>query len=669
MSDESRPCPNRRDSCCCSPRPTRPATPPCSGGPCSTLACNRTRRRRRNRNTCWRSQPGSDFRHPLIRSAAYAAGSDEERRRVHVALAAAQEVDSERRVWHLAAATSGPDADLADALLDAARTAEARGGMAATAALLQRSAELTTEPGLRADRTLAAAQAHLDAGAFVTALTLLPVAEANAVDDLQRARADLIRGRIDRAAHSGRQAPVALLRAARRLETLEPALARRTYLDAWSAALVAGSLAAPSSDLVAVSQAACRYLGDTERHGPADHLLEGLATLITTGSAAAEPSLRSAVTAYLDDQETTDRLHAGVLVANAALALWDYDAWEAVSTRHVDLARASGALAPLANALNAHRVIALWRGDVEQARQLGVEEQTVKEVTGTQRASYGDLFLLAYQGHAALAGPLIAAAAAEATVRGEGLGLQICDRATALLHLGLGHYTEAAAAAARAATGDLGPFTGQALPDLIEAAARSGAADTASVALARLTTYTAVAGSDWAAALLARSRAFVSDGEDAERGYVEAVERLSRTRLRFELARTRLLYGEWLRRQRRRADARIQLKAAFEDFATMGADGFAERARHELLATGEKVRKRTVDTLNDLTPQEEQIARMARAGRTNPEIGAELYISARTVEWHLRKVFAKLGITSRRELHDALPPRPDRHLGQVRRPT
>ena len=333
------------------------------------------------------------------------------------------------------------------------------------------------------------------------------------------------------------------------------------------------------------------------------------------------------------------------------------------------MARATGALAPLANALNAHRVIALWRGDVERARQLGVEEQTVKEVTGTQRASYGDLFLLAYQGHAAQAGPLIAAAAAEATVRGEGLGLQICDRATALLQLGLGHYTEAAAAAARAAAGDLGPFTGQALPDLVEAAARSGAHETASQALARLATYTAVGGSDWAAALLARSRALVHQGEDAEGGYAEAVERLSRTRLRFELARTRLLYGEWLRRQRRRADARIQLKAAFEDFADMGADGFAERARHELLATGEKVRKRTVDTLNDLTPQEEQIARMARAGRTNPEIGAELYISARTVEWHLRKVFAKLGITSRRELHDALPPRPDRHLGQVRRPT
>jgi DNA-binding CsgD family transcriptional regulator len=352
-----------------------------------------------------------------------------------------------------------------------------------------------------------------------------------------------------------------------------------------------------------------------------------------------------------------------VLVANAALALWDYDSWEAASIRHVELARRGGALAPLANALNACRVIALWRGDVEMARSLGVEEQTVKEVTGTQRVSYGDLFLLAYRGHAAEAGPLIAAAAGEAAQRGEGLGLQISDRATALLHLGLGHYAEAATAAGRAATGNLGPFTGQALPDLVEAAVRSGARETATEALDRLQAYTAVSDSDWAAGLLARCRGLVADGADAEPAYREADERLGRTRLRFEHARTRLVYGEWLRRERRRADARSQLKAAFEDFAAMGADGFAERTRHELLATGEKVRKRSVDTITDLTPQEEQIARMARAGRTNPEIGAELYLSARTVEWHLRKVFAKLGISSRRELRHALPPRPAASAG------
>ena len=599
------------------------------------------------------------FRHPLIRSAAYASGTAEQRRTVHAALAAALSDDDERRIWHLAAAASGPDADLAEALSDAARRAEARGGIAASAALLQRAAVHTGEPGQRAERTLAAAQAHLDAGAYQIALGLLPVAEADAVDDLQRARAGLIRGRIDRAARNGSDAPVTLLRAARELEPLDAALARRTLLDAWSAALVAGGLAAPGGTLAAVSQAAHDALRNEEQPQPADDLLRGLATMITSGTASAEESLRRAVTGFLrDDVPADDWLHAGVLVADAALALWDFDAWETASNRHVDLARTSGALAPLANAINAHRVIALWSGEVELARTLGAEEHTVKEVTGTQRASYGDLFLLAYQGHAGQAGPLIAAATAEATSRGEGLGTQISDRAAALLHLGLGHYAEARVAAVRAATGDLGPFTGQALPDLVEAAARSGDRATAAGALARLTAYAAVTDSDWAAALLARSRALVDDGENAERNYVEALDRLAQTRLRFELARTRLLHGEWLRRERRRADARTQLKAAFDDFTEMGADGFAERTRHELLATGEKVRKRTVDTLNALTPQEEQIARMARAGRTNPEIGAELYISARTVEWHLRKVFEKLSITSRRELRDALPARP-----------
>ena len=598
------------------------------------------------------------FRHPLIRSAAYAAGSPEDRRRAHAALAAALAPDDERRVWHLAAATDGVDDEVAAILAGAARRAEARGGLAA-AALLQRSAALTDDPALRTERTLAAAQAHLDAGAFAAARALLPLAEADAVDPLQRARADLIRGRTDRAAHSGRDAPVALLRAAQRLQQLDTALARSTYLDAWGAALVAGSLAGPGAGLAEVSAAASQAPRTADPPRPADHLLDGLATLITAGPRAAEPMLRRAVEEFLDEEVSADQwLHAGVLVADAALVLWDYDSWEAASVRHVELARRSGALAPLANALNACRVIALWRGDVAQARTLGVEEQTVKDVTGTQRVSYGDLFLLAYRGHADQADPLIAAAADEATARGEGLGVQITDRATALLQLGLGRYAEAATAAARAAAGNLGPFTGQALPDLVEAAARSRDLGTAERALERLTGYAAVTGSDWAAGLLARSRALLADGADAEPAYVEAVECLGRTRLRFELARARLVYGEWLRRERRRADARHQLKAAFDDFAAMGADGFAERARHELLATGEKVRKRSVDTLDDLTPQEEQIARMARAGRTNPEIGAELYLSSRTVEWHLRKVFAKLGITSRRELRNALPARP-----------
>ncbi|MEV0103332.1 AAA family ATPase, partial [Nocardia sp. NPDC050789] len=594
------------------------------------------------------------FRHPLIRWAAYAAGSAQERRTAHLALADAtdEHADAERRVWHRAAATVGPDEAVAAALERAAARVEIRGGAAAGAALLQRSVALTAERGPRAERALAAARAHLDAGSFEAALTLLAEAEAAAVDDLQSARAELLRGLAERAARSGREAPVALLRAARRLEPLDIRLARQTYLDAWGAALVAGAFADPGGGLEEVAKAACAAPRDPAGPEAGDDLIEGLSRLVTDGASTAHPMLRSAVTAFLDPEFPVETyLRGGILVANAALALWDFEAWDMASGRHVRLSRAAGALAPLAVALNASRVIALWRGDIDRARELGLEEQTVKEVTGTRRASYGDLFLLAYRGDASEAIPVFEAAAAEATARGEGLGQQITQRATALLHLGLGHYAEATAAAERAAGGNLGPFTAQALPDLVEAAARSDRRELARSALDRLAGYAAVPDSDWAAGLLARSRALVGGREE---DYAEAVERLGHTRLRFELARARLLYGEWLRRERRRADARDQLKAAFEEFVAMGADGFAERTRHELLATGEKVRKRTVDTVDELTPQEEQIARMARDGKTNPEIGAELYISARTVEWHLRKVFGKLGIGSRRELGGAL---------------
>jgi len=292
-----------------------------------------------------------------------------------------------------------------------------------------------------------------------------------------------------------------------------------------------------------------------------------------------------------------------------------------------------------------------------------VEEQVVKEVTGTHRASYGGLFLAAYQGIPEEVTPLIEATAQEALARGEGLGAQIADRAAALLHTALGHYTQALAAAQRAAGESLGPFTWQALPDLVEAATRAGQVDTAADALRRLQATTVGTGSDWGQGLEARSRALLNEGELAEQAYAEAVSRLGRTPLRPELARAQLLYGEWLRREGRRVDARTQLHAAHETFAAIGAEGFAERTRRELLATGEKVRKRQPDTLNDLTPQEEQIARLAGDGRSNPEIAAELYISARTVEWHLRKVFGKLDISSRRELQGALSSR-----GRIRHP-
>jgi DNA-binding CsgD family transcriptional regulator len=601
--------------------------------------------------------PAVRFRHPLVRSAAYAAGSAEARRAAHLALAAATDVDSDpdRRVWHLAAAATGPEEDVAIELERSAQRAQARAGLAAAAAFLQRSAALTPEPGRRADRALAAAHAHMHAGAFDAALGLLAEAEADAVDDLQRARVEQLRAEVNRASISGSRAPVLLMAAASRLESLDPRLARETYLDAWAAALVAGRLADPGGHLLDVSAAARSATHGADGPEPGDLLLQGLTSVILDTPAKAAPNLRRVVDAFAQEQVSTDYwLNWGALASNAALALWDVDCWAKVSARHVALARQSGALTALAIAVNVRRVVALWCGDMDTATSLGEEEQVVKEVIGTRRASYGDLFLAAYQGQLEQASALITASASEALTRGEGLGLQIADHATAILHTGHGHYAEALVAAERAADGNLGPFTWQALPDLVEAASRSAKVDVARDALRRLHVVATVEGSEWAAGLEARSRALLSEGEAAEHSYVEAVERLGRTPLRPELARSQLLYGEWLRREGRRDAARRQLRAAYETFAAMNAEAFAERARHELLVTGEKVRKRQVDTLNELTPQEEHIARLACDGHTNPEIAAELFLSARTVEWHLRKVFGKLGIGSRKELLKAL---------------
>jgi DNA-binding CsgD family transcriptional regulator len=601
--------------------------------------------------------PRVRFRHPLIRSAAYDGAPPEERRTAHAALAAATdpEGDPEHRVWHLAAAATARDDDIASELERMAGRAEARGGLPAAAAFLERAVTLTADRERRAERALAAAHASLHAGAFEAALGVLATAEAAAVDDLQRARVAWLRGQVNRAARSGREAPALLLDAAKRLEPLDASLARQTYLDAWGAAHVADRLAPPGGRLIDVSIAARSAPEATKDPQPSDELLDGLATLVIDGHVAAAPTLRRAVDAFLGDQLSHDQwLHWGVLASIASLALWDSDSWAKVSARHVELARASGALAPLASALNVHRVTAIRRGDLEAAILLGVEEDILKEMTGTRRASYGALWLAAYQGREADASPLFAAIASDAMDRGEGLGSLIANWATAILHIGLGHYEEALSSARRAADENDGPFTAFVLPDLVEAAVRSGNAEVASEALERLATTT-VEGTDWGSGILARSRALLSEGTVAESHYAEAIERLGHTQLRPDLARAQLVYGEWLRREGRRVDARHQLHESFDAFGSMGADAFAERARRELLATGEKVRKRQPETLNELTPQEEHIARLARDGRTNNEIAAELYISARTVEWHLHKVFGKLGISTRKGLRETLP--------------
>src|SRR5215216_6156485 len=596
------------------------------------------------------------FLHPLVRSAVYRSASVRERRAVHLALAEVTDgqVDADRRAWHLAVAAPGPNEQVASELERSAGRARARGGLAAAAAFLRRSVALTRDPARRVDRALAAAQASLHAGAFDAALELLATAEAGMPDELQCARVDLLRGQVA-SATAGTEAPPQLLKAARRLEPLDPGLARETYLDAWGAALFAGRLAS-GADLGDVSRAARAAPPPTYHPHPSDLLLDGLAELVTEGRAAAAPALRRAVSAFRGDRISVEKgLQWGVLASSAAVELWDFQSWDAVITRQMELARDAGALAPLSIALNGEGIVVTWRGDFAAAARVIVEADAVTEATGTRIAPYGGLLLAALRGREDEAGALIDATIKDATAGGEGLAVQYAHWTTAILYNGLGRYEDALTAAQQASEVTPELFVAVwALPELIEAAIRSGNADLAPAALERLVESADASATDWGLGIAARSRALLSEREAAEDSYAEAIDRLSRTRLRAELARAHLLYGEWLRRQGRRTDARMQLRIAHGMLDTIGMEAFAERARRELVATGGRARRRTVETRDELTPQEQQIARLARDGLSNPEIGARLFLSPRTVEWHLKKVFSKLDIRSRHELSGAL---------------
>jgi DNA-binding CsgD family transcriptional regulator len=588
------------------------------------------------------------FRHPLVRSAAYRSASFSERQRMHGALAEATDpiADPDRRAWHRAQAAAGPDEEVAAELECSAGRAQARGGLAAAAAFLERSVLLTADPARHAERALAAAQASLQAGAFGKALDLLATAEAGPLDELQSARVDLLRGQIAFASGPGADAPALLLKAAKRLEPLNLDLARQTYLNAWVTAPLAGRLAG-AGDLLEVSRAV-RALPPARSPRPADLLLDGLALLVTDGPAAAAPVLRQAVTTFASgDISREEGLASGWL---AASVLWDDDAGRAIMDREVRLAREAGALDELPVNLIPLALSAIFRGDFAAAASLIAEGDAVCEVTGSRLAPYAAMFLAAMRGNQTELTSLTEATIAAAEAGGQGAAMTCAHWAAAILHNGLGRYADAFAAAGRARADSHLYISMWALPELIEAAARTSNTEVAAGALERLAESTSVSGTDWALGVEARSRALLSEGEAADRLYLEATGRLGRTPMRAELARAHLLYGEWLRRENRRTDAREQLRSAYQMLTAMGMEGFAERARRELLATGETVRKRTVETLTDLTAQEAQIAKLARDGHTNQEIAAQLFISPRTVEWHLGNVFTKLGITSRKGL-------------------
>jgi DNA-binding CsgD family transcriptional regulator len=597
------------------------------------------------------------FRHPLVRSAAYRTASVEELHRVHEALAEVSdpESDPDRRAWHRSLAASGADEEVAAELERSAGRAQARGGVAAAAAFLQRAAALSPDPARRCERSLAAAQASLGAGAFTDVRALLATAEAGVLDELQRARIDLVRAQLAFASSRGTEATPLLLSAARRLEPLDSSLARETYVDAFSSALFGARLndSIGVSDVAEAARAAPRR-SDGEA-ATADLLLDALVTL-TEDYEAAVPPCRKAVQRLTGDEVSHEErlrwLWQGCVIA---LEIWDDESAYLLSQHSVEIARETGTLAELALALSARTPILVFSGEVSAAASAVAESNSVQEASGIISAPYGALILGAWQGGSSETSQLIEMTLGEVGARGEGIGVAICDYARAVLCNGCGNWEEALLAACSASEQREVVAENWGLSELVEPATRTGRTDLARDALDRLRSKANASRTAWALGVAARSEALLSEGDPADTLFREAINRLGGTRVRAELARAHLLYGEWLRRENRRIDARAQLRAAHDHFASMGMEAFAERARNELQATGEKVRKRSHETRDDLTPQENQIAHLARDGLSNPEIGSRLFLSPRTVEWHLHHVFTKLGITSRRQLASALP--------------
>jgi DNA-binding CsgD family transcriptional regulator len=612
--------------------------------------------------------PRMRFRHPLVRSAAYRAADLVERRAIHRALADATdpESDPDRRAWHAAYAAAGPDDTVAAELEASAGRAQSRGGVAAAATFLERAVALTADPEQRGARALAAAHAQRDATGPEAAHELLTIAEMSPLSELQRAQVARLRAQMEFVRSRGGDpgaprvsdtAP-ALLEAARRQEGLDDYASRESYLEALAAVMYAGRLAEPGT-LSEVAAAAQVAIGE-ERHLPraVDYLLKGIALQIS-GGAGAGGALRTALDGMREHAQTGDSAVGRwltlpafpILQESAAHELWDEETVVDLSTAAVRHARDAGVLAGLPRALVYRAGAHLLAGEFTTAATLIEEADSITAATAHHGpVRYHTLLLTAWRGDPAQALPLIEAAAADATVTGEGRLCGLTGYANAVLHNGLGRYTEAQAAAHEACAYEDFGFYNWSLYELIEAATRSGDKNAAAQALRRLEKRAAASETNWGRGAVACAQAMLAADDRADELFTEAIERLERTRVAVHFARARLCYGEWLRRMNRRIDARTQLNEAHDMFTRMGATAFADRTRRELIATGEKVRKQPVSSGAELTAQEAQIARLAGDGMTNQEIGAQLFISTHTVEWHLRKVFVKLDINSRRQL-------------------
>ncbi len=590
------------------------------------------------------------FRHPLVRSAVYRTASPTERRAVHRALAQATdpEIDPDRRAWHRAQAASIPDEDVAAELERSAGRAQARGGLAAVAAFLERAAALTPQPAHRAQRLLAAAGAKRNAGALETALELLAGVEAGLLDELGRARVDLLQGQIALEQRRSREAGRLFLGAAKRLEPLAPELARETYLEALAGAM--------SSDVEvvggapAVAKAARAAPRGTAPPRTIDVLLDAFAIRLTEGYAAAAPTFARSLELLLADLSNEDVARLSVSSSRdsniVALEMWDDEALHRLAARQVQVARDAGALVHLQFALSFLARSHMLAGDLAAATLTIDEARLIAEATGNPALVNAPMILAAWRGHEAQASELIEATSEEAAAR----RWTSNNYARSVLYNGLGRHDAARDAAWEAFKPDPIGYGSLLVPELAEAASRTADRALLESALEWLSQRTRAISSEWAIGIEARVRALLSEGEVAESLYRESIAHLAGTRVRLELARTHLLYGEWLRRERRRLDARKHLRTALEAFTSMGAAAFAGRAERELRATGEHARKRTADTLDQLTPQEEQVARLAAQGTTNREIATQLFITQSTVEYHLRKAFRKLDVKSRTQL-------------------
>ncbi|HJP80095.1 MAG TPA: AAA family ATPase [Pseudonocardiaceae bacterium] len=599
------------------------------------------------------------FRHPLARSAVYRTASLADRRRAHGALADATDpgFDPDRRAWHRAQASPGPDEVVAAELESCAGRAKARGGLAAAAAFLLRATTLTVDPALRAGRAIAAAQAHLQAGAFDATRDLIDLAEAGPLTDAQAAQVAVIKAQLAFVTSRGNEASSLLVEAARGLETIDPDRSRSIYLDALSAAIFAGRLARPGGDVLAVARAAGAAPPPRGRPRWLDRLLDGMAAGYNHGHAAGLPELRRILSRFTAEVPEEEQLPLLWLVASSvALRVWDDSAWDVLSALHVRLVQDTGALGEFPLAFTQRGALLLFRGELSAAAALTEQAQAVADAMGSRMVPYIALGLTALHGDEQAMADLFAATMHDATSRGEGVGITFAEWARTLLYNGLGRYDEAMSAGLNGVAygADPGALIWASV-ELIEAAARAGNTAVAAREYRRFAAMTTASGTDWALGLQSRSKALLISGDEAEHCHREAIARLGRTGMRLDLARAHLLYGEWLRGSHRNGQAREQLRTAHTMLEAMGAVAFAERAGHELRATGQPIGKR-VDAHRDdeLTAQEARIAGMARDGLSNPEIASRLLISSQTVQYHLRKVFRKLGVTSRVQLDLAL---------------